>query len=667
MNSVGKLDLLMGVMNLLPNPVYIKNADHVWIEANSAFCAFLGRTRDELIGKTDHDYFPKDQADVFWDMDTRVLTTRERNVNLEQNSNAAGEVRWVESSKSYFEDGDGNAFIIGVLMDVTELKKREQALQAAEQAALHASRSKSEFLANMSHEIRTPMNGVLGMSQILRRTQLTADQEEIVATIERSGEALLTIINDILDFSKIEAGKFEIDPAPFALASVVEDVAALLASGASDKGVELITDIAPHLPEKLVGDAGRIRQVLTNLVGNAIKFTSEGYVLVMANGEVSDGHAELRLAVEDTGIGIPEEKQDAIFRQFEQADASTTRRFGGTGLGLSICRSLVEAMGGEVGVISAPGKGSTFEVFLRLPIAESTAAAGPVGPCAHDLSHIRALVLDDIDLNCRIARTQLAVHDMPTESETDPARALQRLVEAHNRRDPLQLLVLDYQMPRIDGLKVARMIRSKPAFRDLKIIVQSSVDTPDVKNAFTAAGVSDFLVKPLRSGALAASVAKAFGCDGTQTLRSTPTQRAAAEARPKEGVTRRRILVAEDNEVNQKVMRGLLAGCGFALDFAGDGQVAVELFRAHDYALVLMDVSMPVMDGIAATQAIRDLEAEAGRPATPILAVTAHALRKEQESFRVRGMDGVLVKPVDQDELLEAVAHWTDMAARDVA
>ena len=510
MNGPGKLDLLMGVMNLLPNPVYIKNADHVWVEVNAAFCEFLGYAREELLGRTDHDYFPAAEADVFQEMDRRVLSTRQTNVNIEENTGADGRLRWVESRKSCFEDAEGNAYIIGVLTDVTELKLREQELQAAEAAAQAALRSKSHFLANMSHEIRTPMNGVIGMSQILRRTKLDADQTEIVDTIERSGEALLTIINDILDFSKIEAGKFEIDPVPFSLAEVVDDVAALLNSGASEKGVELITDIAPHLPPYVMGDTGRIRQVLTNLVGNAIKFTTEGYVLVMVDGEVVDDSVSLSISVEDTGIGIAADKQDAIFRQFEQADSTTTRRFGGTGLGLSICRSLVEAMGGTIAVTSEPGRGSTFRVELVLPVAEAVAEEASDHGDLPDLSHIRALVLDDIELNCRIVHTQLSRYDMRIDCSVAPREALRMLVEAHNARDPYRLLVLDYQMPDIDGLKVARMIRKQAAFRHLNIIVLSSVDTPDAKHAFELAGATRFLVKPLRNNVLAETVGACF-------------------------------------------------------------------------------------------------------------------------------------------------------------
>ncbi|KCZ84826.1 hybrid sensory histidine kinase [Hyphomonas adhaerens MHS-3] len=664
MNGDGKTELLKGVLNLLPNPVFIKNSDHVWIEVNDALCRFGGRPRESLIGHTDYDFFPKDQADLFREVDNGVLETRAGSVNTVQFTNADGEVRWVESSKSCFEDAAGNVFIVGVLTDVTERILRETALEEARETALNAAKSKTEFLANMSHEIRTPMNGVLGMSQVLRRTALNEEQVEIVDMIERSGEALLTVINDILDFSKIEAGKLTIDAEPFSLSTVLDDVAALLGSGANEKGIELITDISRDVPDELVGDAGRIRQILTNLVGNAIKFTTEGHILVRITGSGENGYAHLAITVDDTGIGIPEDKLETVFHQFEQADASTTRRFGGTGLGLSICRSLVEAMAGQIDVTSTFGVGSTFRVELTLPIADDEPRLFLEPVERADLSHVRALVIDDISLNCRISASQLALYGIRSDHETDPRQGLRRLAEAHNRREPYDLLVLDYQMPDIDGLRVARMIRSKPAFNRLKIVVVSSVDSQDVKAAFLKAGVNDFLIKPLLSGALGKAVSGVIGSTRRPAPVTAPKPVPPVAPAPPPGG---RILIAEDNEVNQRVIAGLLEGAGYELHFAANGKIAVDLFRQNAYALVLMDVSMPVMDGMAATRVIRDFEATGGRPPTPVIAVTAHAMTEERREFLSRGADAVLTKPLDKAELLETVRTWTGRTARQVA
>jgi two-component system sensor histidine kinase/response regulator len=670
MTGRGKLELLMGVLNLLPNPVSIKNANHDWVEVNDAFCRFVGLSREDLTGRPEHEVFPKEQADIFREIDDRVLKTRTQIVSMEQISNAAGEARWVDSSKSFFEDAAGNAFVVSILTDVTELKNQETVLEDARRTVLNASKSKTEFLANMSHEIRTPMNGVLGMSQVLRRTTLDEDQVEIVEMIERSGEALLTVINDILDFSKIEAGKLAIDSEPFSLPSVLDDVAALLGSGANEKGIELITDISREVPDEVVGDAGRIRQILTNLVGNAIKFTTEGHVLVRISGSGENGYAHLAITVDDTGIGIPEDKLETVFHQFEQADASATRRFGGTGLGLSICRSLVEAMAGQIGVTSTFGVGSTFRVELTLPIADDEPRLFLEPVERPDLGHVHALVIDDISLNCRISASQLALYGIRSDHETDPREGLRRLADAHNRREPYDLLVLDYQMPGIDGLRVARMIRSKPAFSRLKIVVVSSVDSQEAKDAFLEAGVNAFLVKPLRSGALGEAVSAVIGKAPRPAPMKTPKPKPAAGPMPTRAPARAsagRILIAEDNEVNQRVMAGLLNGSGYELHFAANGEIAVDLFRQNAYALVLMDVSMPVMDGLAATRVIRDFEASGGRSPTPIIAVTAHAMTEERRDFLSRGVDAVLTKPVDKAELLEAVQEWSGRPIRRVA
>nr|WP_321360168.1 response regulator [uncultured Hyphomonas sp.] len=664
MISDDKAELLTGALNFLPNPVFVKNSDHVWIEVNEAMCRFAGLPREEIIGHTDYDFLPKDQANALRKTDDRVLERRTSSVSTAHFKNTDGELRWVESSKSCFEDSAGNAYIIGVLTDITERKLKEKALEEAREAALNAAKSKTEFLANMSHEIRTPMNGVLGMSQVLRSTALDEEQSDIVDMIERSGEALLTVINDILDFSKIEAGKLRIDAEPFSLSTVLDDVAALLGSGANEKGIELITDISSDVPDEVVGDAGRIRQILTNLVGNAIKFTAEGHVLVRITGSGENGYAHLAITVDDTGVGIPEDKLETVFHQFEQADTSTTRRFGGTGLGLSICRSLVEAMAGQVSVTSTFGAGSTFRVDLTLPIADDEPRLFLEPVERPDLSHVRALVIDDISLNCRISASQLALYGIRSDHEKDPREGLRRLADAYNRREPYGLLVLDYQMPDIDGLRVARMIRAKPAFNRLKIVVVSSVDSQDVKDAFLKAGVDDFLIKPLRRGTLGKAVSAVLG-EAPQAV-PVPAPRAKPSDRPVPS-QRGRILVAEDNEVNQRVIAGMLEGSGYDLHFAANGEIAVDKFRRNAYALVLMDVSMPVMDGMAAMRAIRNFEALDGRPPTPVIAVTAHAMTEERGYFLSHGADAVLTKPLDKDELLKTLRAWTRQAGRRVA
>lgn len=389
----GTLDLLLHVLDLLLNPVYVKDREHRWIEVNKAFCALLGHKREDLIGLSDYDFNPPEQADVFWAMDDEVFRTKGNNRNLEETVNANGDTLWVESQKSYFQADDGAEYLIGVLTDITEIKIREVALAEAEKKALAATIAKSEFLANMSHEIRTPMNGVLGMTQILRATGLSAHQSELVDTLERSGDALLSLIGDVLDFSKIEAGQLALSCEPFDLRRVIDDVAVLLGANAREKELDLIVQFDPALPRKLIGDAARLRQVLMNLIGNAIKFTQTGYVSVEVDGVIKGDQLHLAASVCDTGIGIAEDKIATIFEKFQQADGSTTRLYGGTGLGLAISLDLVTLMDGTITVTSVQGVGARFQIDVVLPIGPGQAAVDLPRQTARDWGDLKILAV----------------------------------------------------------------------------------------------------------------------------------------------------------------------------------------------------------------------------------------------------------------------------------
>ncbi|GAB4522877.1 MAG: hypothetical protein Tsb0010_07070 [Parvularculaceae bacterium] len=528
-----------------------------------------------------------------------------------------------------------------------ELAKREREAQAA-------SRAKSEFLANMSHEIRTPMNGVLGMAQLLRQTDLTQKQAMYAETIYNSGAALLTIINDILDFSKIEAGKLELDPAPFNLAEAVEDVAILLGPTAREKGLELITRCDPGAPEQVVGDAGRFRQVLTNLIGNALKFTHEGYVLVEMRTEIEDGLAQLRLEVADTGIGIPEDKIDRIFDQFTQAEATTTKRFGGTGLGLSISKGIIEAMGGRIGVDSKLGEGSVFWAEFTLPVSD----AAPNAPAAPvKLDNIPILIVDDLEVNRRILLEQFANWGAAPIAAESGERALQRLREAAEAEAPVPLVVTDFHMPEMDGLALLQRIRSDDLIKDAKVIVLASVDDKETASAFKALGVAAYLQKPARSAelrmALYAAIANHNLAAMKELARGGPliADSGAAVAPP-------RVLVAEDNHVNRVVLENMLEGVDCDLIFAADGKEAYELFKGERPQLILMDVSMPVMDGVEATKAIRSHEHRAGWTQTPIIALTAHTLEGARDAYLECGMNDYLAKPLDKSAVQAMLAKW---------
>ena len=507
--GTGDIDVLLRIIDLLPNPVYVKDREHNWVEVNSSFCGFLGYPREALLGKSDFDFNPRDQARVFWEMDDKVFEFKADNVNLEQTTNSAGEILWVESRKSYYKSEKGDEFIIGVLTDVTQMKTREAALVQAEKKALAGAEAKTTFLANMSHEIRTPMNGVLGMAQVLRNTDLTESQTGMVDTLERSGEVLLRLIDDILDFSKLDAGQMTVCAEPFRLKDLISDVSALSGVMARDKGIDLIVSIEPDLPVGLVGDGDRINQILTNLLGNAIKFTSEGYVLLHVSGAPSGQNFDLNISVKDTGIGIVPEKLVKIFEKFQQADASTTRVYGGTGLGLSISRELAEVMGGTLTATSTLTEGATFEFSVTLPMTNMAAKPPATSLDKALLADLKILAVDDILLNLDILEAQIDSLSLSIDSVGSAQAAVHALSKAMNAGQPYNLLLTDYQMPEIDGLRLAGSLRSHPKFKDLQIIVLSSVNDNAVRQAFIELDVASYVVKPVGQNALYRAIAEA--------------------------------------------------------------------------------------------------------------------------------------------------------------
>ncbi len=552
--------------------------------------------------------------------------------------------------------------IPAVALFLTLRRERENnaALVIERENARSAERTKSEFLANMSHEIRTPMNGVIGMSELLATTKLNDRQSMFVDVIRASAGSLLKVINDILDFSKIDAGQLTLDPQPFKLARIANEPAQLVAHIAEQKGLELLVRVQPGLPRAAIGDFDRIRQVVTNLVSNAVKFTESGQVAVDVSGEerIDNGgrFLSLRVEVRDTGVGIPAEKQRVIFEMFSQVDGSSTRQHQGTGLGLSISKGLVEMMGGEIGVQSAPGGGSVFWFTVALPVTEMVeqAAAIPV-----DIAGMRVLVIDDNETNRLILQELLVAWRMDEASATSGKEGMQRLINAAAQGRPFDIVILDHHMPGMDGADVIRAIRGTSAIEETPIIMLTSIDEPGSADMYRDLGTQGYLVKPAPASQLfdtminilsdqAAAAAPEIGPDADDTG-------AARTAAPDDRVD---ILLVEDNEVNRIVAEQMLLNAGLSHVTVENGVEALEAFEKTAPKVILMDISMPVMDGYLATRKIREIEAERHLPRTPIIGLTAHAMQGDRERCLEAGMDDYIAKPISSAKLTAMIETW---------
>jgi two-component system sensor histidine kinase/response regulator len=648
-------ELVMLLLEGAPEAIYGIDTDGKTTFCNAACLRMLGYdTLSEVLGKNLHNLAHHSKADGSpypieeCQMYESLKTGKEVHVD--------GEILWRKDGTSFpaecwsrpIHRADAIIGAVVTFVDVTERKLVEEALRTAKAAAESANRSKSEFLANMSHEIRTPLNGVIGMTDLALDTELTPEQREYLETVKLSAGALLTVINDILDFSKIEAGKIDIETIAFDLRESVETTLKTLALRADEKGLELLCDFVEDVPATVHGDPVRLGQMLTNLVGNAIKFTNEGQVLVKVEVESRESQTTiLHFIVSDTGIGIPKEKQKAIFESFTQADTSTTREFGGTGLGLTITSRLATMMGGRIWVESEPGKGSEFHFTISVG-AGTEQLLQPESDLPYNLLRgTRVLVVDDNETNRRILDRMLTRWEMRPTCVEGGAGALRELVSSCESGDPFRLVLTDMHMPGMDGFGLVEQIRNQGEIATATVMMLSSGARRGEMARFRELGLFAYLVKPIRQNELRDAIARALDRRDPQ---SAPKMPPSLDRRAPRSSAVLNVLLAEDNSVNQRLASRLLEKRGHRVTIANNGQEALNLLERASYDLVLMDVQMPLVDGLEATRLIRDRE-KGTEMHQPIVALTAHAVKGDEERCREAGMDGYLAKPIRPQEL----------------
>jgi len=634
--------------------IFIHQAGRI-IDVNHRACEMLGYSKEQFLTMEIADLYPDEG-----------YTESSKKINAPEGLNSIESILF----ETRFRKADGTVvdveissgiidrekkIIQGIARDITERKRTEAELQKAKEEAETANRTKTEFLASMSHEIRTPMNAIIGMADLLMETQLTPEQHQYVQVFQSAGENLLIIINDIIDISKVEAGHVQLETIDFDLTDIIENICDVMSVRAHEKGLELVYSAMPDVPTKLLGDPTRLRQILVNLIGNSIKFTEKGQVFIqIKTQEVKKENIELLFSITDTGIGIAPEQIDTIFDTFTQADSSTTRKYGGTGLGLAISKQLVELMGGHITVESKPDQGSTFSFTAQFGI--QTEPKGHIEKIALDMRGVKVLVVDDNETNRMILRTTLSKLGATITESDNGAHGLAEFKRAMKTADPYQLALIDHRMPGMDGFELAKHIKETMGnIKNTTVMMLTSDDRSGDRALCKEFDITFYLVKPIKRAELLAAIATIMGRKIEPVVGKIPEARSADLTK----IRSLNLLLVEDSADNRLIIQAYFKRASDHIDIAENGAIAVEKFKSGKYDLVFMDVQMPVMDGYTATREIRKWEQEQGRKQTPIIALTAHAMKEDVQKSLDAGCTDHLTKPIRRATLMEAVQKHT--------
>jgi len=643
---------LESLINSISDLIFYKDREGRYLGCNTAYAAQVGKPVAEIHGLTCHDLFGQDVADATDERDRQALLLLRQQSSEDWLIAPDGKRALYETAVWPLWDEKGEARgLLGISRDITERRKAEEEIRRAKEIAEQATRMKSDFLANMSHEIRTPMNAIIGLSHLVLKTNLTARQRDYIGKVQTSGQHLLGVINDILDFSKVEAGKLDLEHTDFELEKLLDDTGNLISEKSHAKGLELVFEVAPDVPPNLMGDSLRLGQILLNYANNAVKFTDKGEIVISVRAsERTEKDVLLHFRVQDTGIGLTQEQMSRLFQSFSQADSSTTRKFGGTGLGLAICKKLAELMGGEVGVESEYGKGSTFWFSARLGLG--SAARRELLPIP-DLRGRRALVVDDSDHARAVIIDMLeGMTFLTTEVASGPA-AVQEVRRAASAGLPYDVVYLDWRMPGMDGMETARRIKSLGLAATPMFLMVTAHGREEVLKEAEGAGIQNVLLKPVNASILFDTTMGVLG--GRRPEQSNgPDQPGDVDERLA-ALRGARILLVEDNDINQQVARELLEDAGLIVDVADNGQIALELVQKSSYDLVFMDMQMPVMDGVTAT---REMRKQDRLEHLPIVSMTANAMEQDRRKCADAGMNDFLIKPIDPKDMWTILVRW---------